>query len=137
MDSTFVEPPSASTPALTLDNLTTVGGLLGVLDREAQTLDVSRQMQGPRWNLRQWAEYWKDRKPSAKMKHKGMAEGGDVAVEPPAVETGVVTMTGHLMERAASEAAAARGMSSSSHGEGQDGGEMDDEADSAWVHGKG
>ena len=43
---------SALTPALTLDNLTAVGGLLHLLDREAQTLDVSRQTTGPRWNLR-------------------------------------------------------------------------------------
>jgi len=63
---------------------------------------------------------------------------GDAPTTAEGANAAGATMTGTMMGRGASEAAAAlRGMSSSSVGEGPDGGEMDDEADSAWVHGKG
>lgn len=135
--------PTISSPTstvLTLDNLQTIGALLGVLDREAQTLDVSRQAAGPRWNLRQWSDYWKERKASARMRvggqnigYQGEVLGGGLAEQ----KAGLNPPGSTMMDRAASEAAAARGLSSSSVGDGLDGGEMDDEADSAWVHGKG
>jgi hypothetical protein len=35
---------------------------MGILDREVQTLDVSKQAPGPRWTLAQFCLYWKDRK---------------------------------------------------------------------------
>ena len=90
------------------------------------------QVPGPRWNLRQWAEYWRDRKPEAGPGLNpaawvmGAACGG----------TDLAGLTG-LMAGPAASAVAARFTSSSSHGEGAEGGDMDDEADSAWVHGKG
>ncbi len=116
----------AALSALNLQDLEGLGKLLQVLDREVQTLDVSKQEPGPRWSLRQWCQYWCDRKTGAEQQLGDAGAGG----------TALAGLTG-LLQQAASEAAAARGMSSSSsHGRGA-GGDMDDEADSAWVHGKG
>ena len=87
------------------------------------------QVPGPRWNLRQWAEYWRDRKPEA-------GPGLNPAAWVLGAACGGTGLTG-LMAGPAASAVAARFTSSSSHGEGAEGGNMDDEADSAWVHGKG
>ena len=87
------------------------------------------QVPGPRWNLRQWAEYWRDRKPEA-------GPGLHPAAWVMGAACGGTDLAG-LMAGPAASAVAARFTSSSSHGEGAEGGDMDDEADSAWVHGKG
>ena len=103
----------------------------------------------------QWSEYWRERKATAMAGVAGLMAAqaaalrhaaGGFSGQPggTAWDAGPMTdmagLTGLMgAERAASEAAAAMGLSSSSSSSRgrAEGGEMDDEADSAWVHGKG
>ncbi|GIM09413.1 hypothetical protein Vretimale_13259, partial [Volvox reticuliferus] len=92
-------------------------------DREVQTLDVAQQTPGPRWTMRQWCLYWKERQtltPQTEPHHLATGPGG--ASDAP-----------HFRGSVAPAAAAAAGGGVSSA---DDGGntEMDDEADSAFVH---
>jgi hypothetical protein len=85
---------------------------LGLLDKEIVTLDVSKQAPGPRWTLRQWFLYWRDRKVS----------GPDLQA----------ALAHPLQPQHTGSEVAARLSASSSRGE--EAGDMDDEADSAFVH---
>jgi hypothetical protein len=109
---------------------------IGVLDKEVNTLDVGRQAVGPKWTMRQYSLWWKDRSVRDVLTPDDPG-GCEDSERKAAAGTAVPRMSGMAPDgpAAASEAAAAAiGLSaSSSHGE-RGGGEMDDEADSAWVH---
>ena len=97
-------------------DLDTLSKALGVLDREVVTLDVSKQAPGHKWTLRQWCLYWRDRKVFSPDLQATLAHPQQPL--PPQQPTG--------------SELAARLSASSSHCE--EAGDMDDEADSAFVH---
>ncbi|GFR43327.1 hypothetical protein Agub_g4397, partial [Astrephomene gubernaculifera] len=107
-------------------------------DREIQTLDVAKQAPGPKWTMRQWCLYWKERQTLGPHPepHPGAAGGGPGASS--AAGAGAGAGVGGLPRRAGSEAAAVRGSAAAAAGlssadEGANT-EMEDEADSAFVH---
>ncbi|GIL59700.1 hypothetical protein Vafri_14428, partial [Volvox africanus] len=92
-------------------------------DREVQTLDVAQQTPGPRWTMRQWCLYWKERQtltPPTEPHHLVIGPSG--ASDAPRFRGSVAP---------AAAAAAGGGISSADDGANT---EMDDEADSAFVH---
>lgn len=100
---------------------------------QVQTFDVTKQQPGPRWTLRQWCLYWKDRN------HQTMAwnaGGGGGGMRPGGMSQslggGPGGQPGGPEGPQASNAALQMGSAASSGG--QDGGSEEDEADSAFVH---
>lgn len=88
-----------------------------------QTLDISTQAPGPRWTLRQWCLYWRDRRVPPPPGFG--AAGGEQYTAGPWGGTVPGADGGGLGSEVAAQLS-----SSSSRGIG----DMDDEADSAFVH---
>lgn len=88
---------------------------------QVQTLDVPKQLPGPRWNVRQWCLYWKGREP-----HDPQAADAGPA--------GASTLQDTHAPHHAPQASNAAMDKAGSSGAGQDVDSEEDEADSAFVH---
>lgn len=93
------------------------------MDLQVHTLDVPKQLPGPRWNVRQWCLYWKGREP-----HQPLHQHFAVANAGASLPQGVSAAQDQPQ---ASNAAINK---SGSSGGGQDADSEEDEADSAFVH---
>jgi hypothetical protein len=89
---------------------------------QVQTLDVGKQLPGPKWTMRQWCLYWKERLalPPPPEPHHGPAPARAGGSDAPRVRGS-----------AAPAPVGGAGVSSADDGANT---EMDDEADSAFVH---
>ena len=52
---------TSNTSEVTID-MDAIANSLDLLDRDVQVKDLTKQMDGPRWSLRQWLHYWRGRK---------------------------------------------------------------------------
>eukprot|EP00198_Chlamydomonas_reinhardtii_P007175 XP_001696511.1 predicted protein [Chlamydomonas reinhardtii] len=101
-------------------------------DREVLTLDVDKQAPGPKWTLRQWCLYWRERQPVGDLTalpHQQHPQ--QQHHHPQQQQHGGGGGGGRGGSEGAGHGSAAAAISSQDDGVDT---EMDDEADSAFVH---